>query len=106
MTVEQAVAASPAPGKKRSYEHLYFQVLCGMIAGVVLAYIFPAAGASMKPLGDAFIKLIRMIIAPVIFCTVVHGVASMHDLKILAGFRLGRKSKNVGGWNGRTKRRS
>ena len=72
--------ASPAP-KKKIYEHLYFQVLCGMIFGVVLGYFFPDAGAAMKPLGDGFIKLIRMVIAPIIFCTVVHGIASMSDLK-------------------------
>src|SRR5262249_32933303 len=79
--MQRAVAASPPATRKRIYEHLYFQVLCGMVAGVLLAYVFPELGASMKPLGDGFIKLIRMIIAPVIFCTVVHGVASMHDLK-------------------------
>jgi aerobic C4-dicarboxylate transport protein len=73
-------AASPAP-KKKLYEHLYFQVLCGMIIGIILGYVYPQAASAMKPLGDAFIKLIRMVIAPIIFCTVVHGIASMSDLK-------------------------
>ena len=72
--------SSPAP-KKKLYEHLYFQVLCGMIIGVLLGYFYPQAASAMKPLGDAFIKLIRMVIAPIIFCTVVHGIASMSDLK-------------------------
>ncbi len=71
---------SPAP-KKKLYEHLYFQVLCGMIIGVLLGYFYPQAASATKPLGDAFIKLIRMVIAPIIFCTVVHGIASMSDLK-------------------------
>src|ERR1700732_1461401 len=76
----QAHPSSPAP-KKKLYEHLYFQVLCGMIIGVLLGYFYPQAASAMKPLGDAFIKLIRMVIAPIIFCTVVHGIASMSDLK-------------------------
>jgi aerobic C4-dicarboxylate transport protein len=67
--------------KKKLYEHLYFQVLCGMIIGVLLGYFYPQAASATKPLGDAFIKLIRMVIAPIIFCTVVHGIASMSDLK-------------------------
>jgi len=52
-----------------------------MIIGVLLGYFYPQAASAMKPLGDAFIKLIRMVIAPIIFCTVVHGIASMSDLK-------------------------
>jgi aerobic C4-dicarboxylate transport protein len=78
--MRQAHPASPPP-KKRIYEHLYFQVLCGMIIGVLLGYFYPDAGSAVKPLGDGFIKLIRMVIAPIIFCTVVHGIASMSDLK-------------------------
>jgi aerobic C4-dicarboxylate transport protein len=72
---------SAPTAKKKIYEHLYFQVLCGMIIGVLLGYFYPKAGGAMKPLGDGFIKLIRMVIAPIIFCTVVHGIASMSDLK-------------------------
>src|SRR5512132_3859148 len=63
------------------YRHLYVQVLCAIIIGVLLGYFYPSIGASMKPLGDAFIKLIKMLIAPIIFCTVVHGIASMEDMK-------------------------
>ena len=59
---------------------LWFQVLIGMIAGVLLGHFQPNTGAAMKPLGDAFIALIRMLIGPVIFCTVVHGIARMNDM--------------------------
>src|ERR1700704_2440560 len=63
------------------YKILYLQVLIAIIAGVVLGYFYPNTGAAMKPLGDGFIQLIKMMIAPVIFCTIVHGIASMSDLK-------------------------
>jgi aerobic C4-dicarboxylate transport protein len=63
------------------YRHLYAQVLCAIVLGVLLGHFYPSLGAQMKPLGDAFIKLIKMIIAPIIFCTVVHGIASMEDMK-------------------------
>src|SRR5207248_3462926 len=49
--------------------------------GVLLGYFYPKIGEQMKPLGDGFIKLIKMLIAPIIFCTVVHGIAGMEDLK-------------------------
>jgi len=65
----------------RWYKHLYAQVLCAIAIGVLLGYFWPETGAAMKPFGDAFIKLIKMLIAPIIFCTVVHGIASMQDLK-------------------------
>ncbi|MEO7952791.1 MAG: dicarboxylate/amino acid:cation symporter [Polaromonas sp.] len=63
------------------YRSLYFQVVCAVIAGVVLGYFYPSVGESMKPLGDGFIKLIKMMIAPIIFCTVVVGIAGMEDMK-------------------------
>ena len=62
------------------YRHLYFQVLFAIAAGVLLGHFYPAIGASLKPLGDAFIKLVKMIIAPVIFLTIVTGIAGMRDL--------------------------
>jgi aerobic C4-dicarboxylate transport protein len=72
----------PAPAARHSwYKILYVQVLIAIAAGVVLGHFFPDAGKAMKPLGDGFIALIRMMIAPLIFCTVVHGIASMSDLK-------------------------
>ena len=69
--------------KKRTpiYKVLYFQVICAIIFGVLLGYFFPDVGAQMKPFGDGFIRLIKMIIAPVIFCTVVTGIAGMEDMK-------------------------
>lgn len=63
------------------YKSLYFQVICAVIAGVLLGHFYPEAGKHMKPLGDGFIKLIKMMIAPIIFCTVVIGIAGMEDMK-------------------------
>jgi len=66
---------------KKIYQHLYFQVLTAIALGVLLGHFYPETGASMKPLGDGFIKLIKMVIAPIIFCTVVTGIAGMEDMK-------------------------
>ena len=63
------------------YKVLYFQVICAILIGIGLGVAAPDIGASMKPLGDGFIRLIKMIIAPVIFCTVVTGIAGMEDMK-------------------------
>ena len=63
------------------YQHLYVQVLIAITAGILLGHFYPQLGEQMKPLGDAFIKCIKMIIAPIIFFTVVHGIASMRDMK-------------------------
>ena len=63
------------------YRSLYFQVISAVVAGVLLGHFYPSVGADMKPLGDGFIKLIKMIIAPIIFCTVVIGIAGMEDMK-------------------------
>jgi aerobic C4-dicarboxylate transport protein len=74
--------AGTAPAAKRPlYRSLYFQVIVAVIIGVILGHFFPAAGVAMKPFGDAFIKLIKMMIAPIIFCTVVVGIAGMEDMK-------------------------
>jgi aerobic C4-dicarboxylate transport protein len=73
------VAASPA--RRPWYSILYVQVLVAISIGVAVGYFDPKLGVQLKPLGDAFIALIRMMIAPVIFCTIVHGIASMGDLK-------------------------
>ena len=67
--------------KPKFYQLLYFQVICGIVLGIALGSVEPALGEKMKPLGDGFIKLIRMMIAPVIFCTVVGGIASIGDLR-------------------------
>src|SRR5450830_1640234 len=68
-------------GKTPLYKSLYFQVLVAIVIGVLLGHFYPSSGEAMKPLGDGFIKLIKMIIAPVIFCTVVLGIAGMEDME-------------------------
>ncbi|MCC7490231.1 MAG: dicarboxylate/amino acid:cation symporter [Gammaproteobacteria bacterium] len=72
-----------ASARRPLYTSLYFQVIVGVALGVLLGVLAPASAVAMKPLGDAFIKLIKMIIAPVIFCTVVTGIAGMEDMKKL-----------------------
>jgi len=69
------------PGKVPFYRHLYFQVLAAIVAGVLLGHFEPSVGAAMKPFGDAFIKLVKMVITPVIFLTVATGIAGVSDLK-------------------------
>ena len=66
---------------KKIMGSLYFQVLLAITLGVCLGHLYPQLGADMKPLGDGFVKLIKMIIAPVIFCTVVTGIAGMESMK-------------------------
>jgi aerobic C4-dicarboxylate transport protein len=80
MQASTVTTAAAAP-RKPFYTHLYAQVLTAIVLGVLLGYFHPQLGEQMKPLGDGFIKLIKMLIAPIIFCTVVHGIASMEDMK-------------------------
>jgi aerobic C4-dicarboxylate transport protein len=68
---------SKTTARKPIYKSLYAQVLFAVTIGVLLGHFNPELGAQMKPLGDGFIKLIKMIIAPIIFCTVVVGIAGM-----------------------------
>ena len=63
------------------FKHLYFQVILGVVIGVVIGVIDPGLGESLKPLGDAFIKLIKMLLAPIIFGTIVVSIAKMGNLK-------------------------
>jgi aerobic C4-dicarboxylate transport protein len=81
--------ASSGPGKSW-YRILYVQVLVAIILGIAVGHTWPDFGKSLKPLGDGFINLVKMIISPIIFCTVVHGIASMGDLKKLG--RIGGKT--------------
>ena len=74
-------AAASAAHHKPWYRHLYVQVLIAIAIGIVLGVTYPTLAEQMKPLGDTFIKVIKMLIAPIIFCTVVHGIASMSDMK-------------------------
>jgi len=69
------------PTPRPLYKSLYFQVISAIVIGVLLGHFYPQTGEAMKPLGDGFIKLIKMIIAPIIFCTVVVGIAGMEDMK-------------------------
>ncbi|MDA7418544.1 dicarboxylate/amino acid:cation symporter [Xenophilus arseniciresistens] len=79
--MEHTDPSSPAPRAQPFYKSLYFQVITAIVIGVILGHFWPETGAAMKPLGDGFIKLIKMIIAPIIFCTVVVGIAGMEDMK-------------------------
>ena len=80
MTVIQADHPPEPPAAKPFYRQLYAQVLVAITAGVLVGHFAPATGEALKPLGDAFIKLVKMIIAPVIFLTIVTGIAGMRDL--------------------------
>lgn len=72
------------------HQHLYYQVLAAVVIGVLLGHCFPEAATAMKPLGDGFIKLIKMMIAPIIFCTVVVGIAGMQAMEGEGPGRTGR----------------
>ncbi len=74
----------------RHLKTLYVQVLLGIALGIFVGAFWPDAGVALKPLGDLFIKLIRVVVAPLIFCTVVSGIATMHDMKSVG--RLGVKA--------------
>ncbi|PDT32335.1 C4-dicarboxylate transporter DctA [Rhizobium sp. L9] len=74
-------AVADSKRRKPFYAHLYVQVLAAIAAGILLGHFYPELGTQLKPLGDAFIKLVKMIIAPVIFLTVATGIAGMSDLK-------------------------
>ena len=76
-THSTAEASAPRP----FYRQLYFQVLAAIVLGITVGHFWPEIGANLKPLGDAFVKLVKMIIAPVIFLTVTTGIAGMSDLK-------------------------
>src|SRR5208283_3762920 len=79
---ETQLGRAQAVGKGRPwYTILYLQVLMAVVIGSLIGRFFPRTGVALKPLGDAFVSLIRMMIAPVIFCVIVQGIASMSDLK-------------------------
>ncbi|MCC6829461.1 MAG: dicarboxylate/amino acid:cation symporter [Novosphingobium sp.] len=82
--MQLAAPDTSSPGQPakpgRWYSHLYVQVIVAITAGVLLGHFYPATGEALKPLGDMFIKLVKMVIAPVIFLTIVTGIAGMRDL--------------------------
>lgn len=69
------------PRTRSWYKHLSFQILLAMILGAIAGHVWPGRADSFKPLGDLFIKLVRMLVAPIIFCTVVHGIASVGEAR-------------------------
>jgi len=73
------VAATPRA--RAWYKHLSVQILLALVLGAIVGYVWPASAETLKPLGDLFIKLVRMLVAPIIFCTIVHGIASVGDAK-------------------------
>jgi aerobic C4-dicarboxylate transport protein len=81
MLPDANAAPTPPPTRAPWYRHLYLQVLVAIALGALLGHFEPALGESLKPLGDAFIKLVKMIIAPVIFLTIVTGIAGMRELR-------------------------
>jgi aerobic C4-dicarboxylate transport protein len=81
MPTDAVHPAVPATHRRPWYKILYIQVLIAIFLGVLVGWLKPDLGKELKPLGDGFIALIKMMIAPVIFCTVVHGISSMGDLK-------------------------
>jgi aerobic C4-dicarboxylate transport protein len=91
-TITPSIAEKkPSPSRlRRVFRHLYVQVLLAIVLGIIFGHFYPSLGEEMKPLGDTFIKLIKMLIAPIIFCTVVSGIASMQSLKRIG--RVGFKS--------------
>lgn len=74
-------APTPAHGPSPFYYHLYFQVLTAIVLGALVGHFWPTTGEALKPLGDGFIKLVKMVIAPVIFLSLVSGIAGMRELK-------------------------
>ena len=77
-TADSAVDAQPAPTPKRDRTHfLYVAVIVAMVAGILVGWVFPDVGKSLKPLGTGFVNLIKMMIAPIIFCTIVLGIGSV-----------------------------
>jgi aerobic C4-dicarboxylate transport protein len=79
-TPTSTVGAPVRTTTRRWYQQLWIQVLVAMVLGVLIGHFYPQAGQSLQPLGDGFIKLIRMLIAPIIFCTVILGIAKMDDM--------------------------
>ena len=76
-----ARTAAAVRKKRPFYRDLSFQVFVGMLLGIAFGWLYPQWGIAMKPFGDGFIRMIQMVIGPIIFCTVVHGIAEVRDLK-------------------------
>jgi aerobic C4-dicarboxylate transport protein len=83
MMAEIDLTRTEPPPRPPLWRHLYVQVLAAILIGIVVGHVWPATGVALKPLGDGFIKLVKMIIAPVIFLTIVTGIAGMRELGAL-----------------------
>jgi aerobic C4-dicarboxylate transport protein len=81
MTAKMEATAVPSAARPPLYKSLYVQVLVAIAIGILIGHFYPETGAALKPLGDGFVKLIKMVIAPIIFCTVVTGIAGMQSMK-------------------------
>ena len=81
LDVTEVSQVSAAPRVRAWYKHLSFQILLAMSLGGIVGYLWPQSAEALKPLGDLFIRLVRMLVAPIIFCTVVHGIASVGEAK-------------------------
>src|SRR5216683_5575661 len=79
--VTEVIQDSVAPRARSWYKHLSVQILLAMILGVMVGHVWPERADTLKPLGALFIKIVRMLVAPIIFCTVVHGIASVGEAK-------------------------
>lgn len=78
-----ATHVPPLKGRRARplYKDLSLQILVAMLLGALVGYLWPQSADSLRPLGDLFIRLVRMIVAPIIFCTVVHGIASVGEAR-------------------------
>ncbi|WP_354232107.1 cation:dicarboxylate symporter family transporter [Arthrobacter bambusae] len=76
-----ASAAPVSPAKKPLYKSLFFQILVAVVLGIAIGYLWPSVGSALRPLGDGFIQLIKMIIAPLIFLVIVTGISAVGDVK-------------------------
>jgi aerobic C4-dicarboxylate transport protein len=81
LDVTEISQVSAAPRVRAWYKHLSFQICLAMLLGGIVGYLWPQSADALKPLGDLFIRLVRMLVAPIIFCTVVHGIASVGEAK-------------------------
>jgi aerobic C4-dicarboxylate transport protein len=81
MRIETTARQTAPPKPKKFYKALYFQVVVGLAVGILVGHFWPDFGASLKPLGDGFVKLVKMMIAPVVFCTIVSGITSLNDTR-------------------------
>jgi len=79
--MDQAVASNPVKKRKSIFKELYFYVLSSIVLGILAGHYFPEFAISMKPLGDGFIKIIKMMIGPVVFCAIVSGICSMDNMR-------------------------